>query len=309
MKATLESSYSATFGNDQGQAIKKLLLKNLPSNPNRRNDFLIACHMHTYLLRKKHFTAEGRAYLVVLSYMGASQLNEGSTVIKKRDIGDWWQVIGATEYEQKKAIRRLFWFQRLYLIPNLSEWQKQLPKTIFSNQYLIGAHCGDGSLNIVYDWTIDPVTKEVKRRNFIAQWSISDPCEPYLEAMKFTMGGGQIKSTGPNSSSKQFVFKGIKACVEKIIALFKPFWLPLFKRRQFQAFQKACALLISNRVQTEQEVNDFIDLTYKMSNKDRRAYSIQQYKEWGLLHLQSKQAKNSRVLKIKPEMYDSVMDG
>ena len=65
---TEEYVYKSYITSASGQGIKKVLLTNLPLNPKKRQDFLIACKIQELLNDKVHYTKKGQIYIINLIY-------------------------------------------------------------------------------------------------------------------------------------------------------------------------------------------------------------------------------------------------
>lgn len=149
---TEEYVYRSYITSVSGQIIKKVLLTYLPLNPKKRQDFLIACKIQELLKDKIHYTKKGQIYIINLIYKMSNQLNKESTIIKRKPIEHWIKnVVNPTneEKEQGEKLANLY-FNNLMNF-NIKNLLKDLPTTKFSKDYMVGVHCGDGSLMITFN--------------------------------------------------------------------------------------------------------------------------------------------------------------
>jgi hypothetical protein len=280
-----------------GQKIKAILSTHLPLNPNRRQDFFIACQIKNLLDTKQNQTKVGQIYMIHLIYQMSNQQNQLSTTIKRKPIEYWIHWVSPTEEEKKKGENLANSFFNQKIQSRIQRFLEKLPMTHLSNQYILGAHCGDGSLMVTFNWN---PTKQYFNRPV---WAITSNCQPYVKAFLYTMQKGRIKRVGPvKNQCFQFVIENVNPCIEKVFPLFENGWLPFYKRQQLKKFKKACCMLKCNYLNTEQDFCDFLNTVYDMSTNSKRKYSKSILQKWIPVQL-----KRKRFLKKKEFLYKQLM--
>ena len=223
--------------------IKKILKENLPLNPSKRKDFLIALHLHNLIKKKQHLTVKTKLYMLYLIYKMLNQVSK-STVIKRKPISNWLNQININRSTKLKVEKKVYLFNKWFINANLKKLLKTLPTTILCNDYIRGVHCGDGSLTVVLSWS----------KAFICRptWTITDSNQTYLKAFLYTLKRGRLKSVGPKKNNCfQYTIENVKPCIEKVVPIFESKWLPYYKKTQYFRFKQACCLLYCNYIKDE----------------------------------------------------------
>lgn len=144
---------------------------------------------------------------------------------------------------------------------------QKLPTMNLSDDYVRGAHFGDGSLSVGLTWG---QTKTSDRLRCVPSWVISGANEAYCKAFinKF---GGNLKDK--NTNNVAFILEGI-ANSTKIFYLFEnATWMPAYKKNQYLWWREAVELLLDKRHLTEKGMIKLVDLVCDKSEKGERKLS------------------------------------
>lgn len=267
-----------------GQKVRQFLLKNKPKNPYRRRDFYISEQMIALLNQKTQQSTVGQITLARLASSNYYLVSKGDSDASFADV---CAHIGATaaEIEQGSEIAEAMLAQ---IEVKLEAYKQTLPKTKFSNDYVLGAHFGDGSLYVALSWK-----PEGGRLRCEPEWAISGDNEAYCQAFANTFNG-TTKIVDSKGQCK-FVLSGIKKCLSILPFFENAPWMPSYKKEQFSRWKEALRLLEAQEHFTEEGIRKLLDLTYGLAEKGTRLYTKEQYLEWGLAWL-----KNPNRQKRKP---------
>lgn len=256
---------STFFQSSSGKEMQAILENKGLFHPKALNDFLLAKKVNDLLKAKTNYTPEGLVTLVYLAYKTSNESDTNSTIIKKQPIENHFKTINATQDQLSRGIAEGEKHSEL-ILQKVNLLKERLPKTRLKADYMIGAHYGDGSLYMVYDWSLEAIsTRPV--------WSITDPSMPYLEAFKFSTKTGQIHGVGKSGNCAQFIVNSQKDATEVVLPLFKDKPLPFYKKNQFCRFKLGVIVLYTKRHTTLNGTKLLLRLTYKMSNNTRRKHS------------------------------------
>lgn len=140
----------------------------------------------------------------------------------------------ATEINQGSEIAD----KMLSQIDNTLEAKKQaLLSTKLSNDYVLGAHFGDGSLYVSLTWKPSDESDEVNRLRCEPEWAISGDNEVYCQAFVNTFNG--VTRSVDGKDHRKFVLSGLEKCLN-ILSLFENApWMPCYKVEQFSRWKEA----------------------------------------------------------------------
>lgn len=285
---TKECEYRSYITSKSGKQLQTLLNKNLPLVPTKRRTFLISQKIQSLLKKNAQKTKLGQMYLLYLVY------HSSQDCLLRTPIDIWITKLQPTLKQQKNGKRLADSFFEIYIQSEVKDLTKMLPHMTLSNQYMIGAHCGDGSLFIIMSW--NPTKQFINR----PCWAITSISKPYLQAFLFTLKKGRIKTVGPKKKCFQYVLENVESCIKIVLPLFNNVWLPNSKLIQFQKFKQATLMLKCNYLQTEKDFQIFLNLVYDMSANSKRKYTKEKFLEWSKQH-----SKRVRSRKKKIRLYET----
>nr|AAL34365.1 putative protein [Chlamydomonas frankii] len=291
-----DAEFRVNQSSPEGQIFRQFLQKNEPKNLYRLRDFYISEEIIPLLSKRK----KSRVELVTLARLVANK----SRLIAKpgQSTATFLQLclhISATDAEVSQGSQAAD--EILSKIEaKLQVKQEILAKTKLSNDYVLGAHFGDGSFYVGLSWKPTKL-KPVERLRCEPEWSISGDNENYCQAFVRTLGGS-TKSVD-NLGQRKFVVSGLTKCLDVLPLFEKASWMPSYKQKQFKRWKDVLRLLEAQEHFTKKGIIRLVNLTYDLAEKGGRKYTKDQYLEWGLAWLndpnrqkRSPRGKNSRKL-------------
>jgi hypothetical protein len=270
-----------------GQKVRQFLLKNTPKHPDRRYDFLISEQVIPFLKLQTKMTPVQQITVAYLISKKSVLQNKGTSY---EYFNKCCLHVLATKAEIQQGI--LIAKEIMAKIDKeIQLYYETLPTMEMSDDYVIGAHCGDGSFYVALSWK---PTEKSHRLRCEPEWAISGYKKPYCQAFANKYGG----VTKPVDSEGQikFVLSGIRKC-STIVPLFENApWMPNYKQEQFERWKASLTLLNNQEHFTQEGIVRLLDLTYGLAEKGGRKYSKEQYLEWGLawLNKSSRQKRKPR---------------
>lgn len=276
---TLVDSKDAEFrvnqSSTEGQRFRDFLIKNEPVNPYRLRDFYISEEIIPLL----NIQSKSRVDLLTLARLVASK---SRLVTKPVESNDYFlelcKHISATEAEIKQTSQVVDpILERIEA--KLQTKQQKLTTSTLSEDYVRGAHFGDGSLYVALTWKPNKANA-VERLRCEPEWSISGDNEAYCQAFQRTFGG--LTKPVDKAGQRKFVLSGVEKCLSVIPLFENSPWMPFYKQEQFNRWRDALLLLKAQEHFTEKGISKLLDLTYGLAEKGSRKYTKDQYLEWGL---------------------------
>lgn len=269
-----DAEFRINQSSSEGRVVRAFFQKNEPINLYRLRDFYISEEMFPLLNKKP----KSREELLTLARLVSNK----SYLAEKNESDAYFSTlcthIGATAAEIKQGSQIAD--EMLSKIEAKLQAKQQTQTTNkLSNDYVLGAHFGDGSFYIALTWK-PPKTNLVGRLRCEPEWSISGNSADYCQAFATTFGG-VIKSVDSRGQCK-FVVSGLSKCLD-IIPLFENApWMPCYKQEQFNRWKEALRLLEAQEHYSEEGIIKLLDLTYGLAEKGSRKYTKEQYLAWGL---------------------------
>lgn len=273
------AEFKVNQSSPEGQEVRKFLRENEPKNLYRLRDFYISEEMIVLLNKDKKSRVElvTLAQLVVNKSRLKNQSDDGSSYFE-----GLCKHINATAEEIKQGLQTAN--KIIEKVEAKLEAKKQeLFTTKLSDDYILGAHFGDGSLYVGLTWK-PPGTGAKQRLRCEPEWAISGNTEDYCQLFVRNLGGRTVP-VDPQGQRK-FVCGGIKKCAETAFPIFEnASWMPQYKQDQFNRWKEAINLLLAQEHFTREGIERLLELTYDLAEKGERQYTKEQYLEWALIWL------------------------
>lgn len=269
--------------NEVGKKVRLFFKNNKPIYPAHLYDYLLSEEVLALKDTNAHLTKQGLVTLVSLAYKNHRNL---ITCTIKNPIDFWFGHINPSPLELANGLKEAdLALERVN--KEVSLLKTKLPTMTLTDDYIRGAHVGDGGLTVVLTWKPSP-TQKTDRLRCEPEWTISGENQAYCEAFVNTLGGN-VNSSGPNC--RKFRLTGIEKC-KRIFPLFENTWLPDYKALQFSKFKEAVNMLIAQKHFTEEGIEALVDLVYDMSEKGTRQYTKAEYIAWGKAWVKRKAFRN-----------------
>ena len=268
-----------------GKKVRQFLSENIPKHPDRRNDSLISEQVIPFLQLQTKMTP-------VQHVTVASLISQKSVLKNKGTSHEYFNKCCLHVKATKDEIQRGTLIAQgimAQIDKEMEIYYETLSTMEMSDDYVIGAHCGDGSFYVALSWK---PTEKSHRLRCEPEWAISGYKKAYCQAFANKFGG----VTKPVDSEGQikFALTGIKKC-STIVPLFeKAPWMPYYKQEQFERWKASLTLLTNQEHFTQEGIVRLLDLTYGLAEKGGRKYSKEQYLEWGLAWLNNSSRQKRR---------------
>nr|AAL34372.1 putative protein [Chlamydomonas komma] len=255
-----------------GNRVRTFLSKNEPKNPYRVRDFYISEALIGLLNKQTQSSKIGQVTLARL-VSNKSILREQKQ--SKIAFAAWCEHIGATDSEISQGLSIADPIVA-EIETKVEQQTESLLTTSLSNDYVLGAHFGDGSLYVALSWK---PTKTNHRLRCEPEWAISGNNEVYCQAFVRTFGG--TTKDVDKKGQRKFVLSGIQQCFGILYLFTNAPWMPAYKAEQFTRWRDSINLLVAQEHFTEQGIRRLLDLSYGLAEKGGRKYTKEEYLAWG----------------------------
>ena len=290
---TLVDNESSEFRVNQtsqvGERVCQFFLNNNPKHPYRLRDWLISEQV-VVLLKAKQNKVSKITIAHLARHKSLFVIQGGGDKFFKK----CYTHIQATRAEIRQGIAAS---ENMIaeIEKNIAAYTKKLATIKLSDDYVLGAHYGDGSFYVSLSWK--PTLKKAHRLRCEPKWAISGDDETYCQAFANRFNGRT--SIVDKKGQRQFGLVAVKKCVLVLDLFDKAPWMTAYKLDQYNRWKQSIYLIRDQQHLTEQGIRKLLDLTYGLAEKGTRAYSKQQYLEWGLAWLNNpnRQKRKPRGLK------------
>lgn len=266
--------FKVSHSSEVGERVRNFMLENHPKNPYRLRDFLISEEI-ILLLKDKKRSVVDKVRLARLATNSSNLFTQGKT---ESSFSEYCAYLNATT-EEKKEGKRMADSILSTIGSKLESYKQTLKTTKFPDDYVLGAHYGDGSCYVSLSWK-PPASGEAQRLRCEPEWAISGADKLYCQAFAYNFKG--TTKLVDKKGQYKFVCSGIQKC-KKILPLFEgAAWMPSYKHEQFSRWRRAIILLDTQQHFTEQGICELLDLTYDLAEKGGRQHSKEEYLSWGL---------------------------
>lgn len=275
-----------------GLSFRQFLQHNAPLHPYRYRDFLLSEVIIKLLAGPKDRLTD-----LCIAFL----MKHKSKFVRQKKADEYFTKccnhIDAQKAEIQRAIQKADPFLRK-VEAKVNQLEQRLDQSLFSDDYLYGAHFGDGSLYVAFSWK-PPESKLPHRIRCDAQWTLSGDHHGYCKtiAAKF---GGKVVGVDKNNQSKACVSK--KEGLDLIISwLQKAPWMPAYKQGQFKRWEQAVQLIDWQAHFTQKGQAKLLDLMHNQAEYESSKYSREELEAWGALWLN-----DSKRQKRKPKGYNQL---
>ena len=272
-----EFIYRLYFTSPGGRVWYDTLNRNLPLDPSRRRDFLIASHLVRMNARRRNDgVAVRQIYRIELVYGTSNEVRPTGGARKRVSKSTWYGHVRPTASQVRRGQKwARIYFRRLDAA--IAYHRTVLPHVRLSPGYVAGAHVGDGTLVMILNWRPD--------RPYSSRpcWAISNEDPAYLCAFRTTVGCGTIKVAGKNCY--QYVTQSIGVALRYVLPTLSRAPMPRDRAKQYDRWARGVIMLATHCVYSPVSLARFVATVYRMSSRSRRKYSQRQLYIWGLKRL------------------------
>jgi hypothetical protein len=290
------SRLDINFNTEAGKKLLKILKKYPPKSPGKRRDYLIALKVFEFA-QNRTFSAEELAILpitpaskekicsaaaVFLTYQMVNE-SKRATAGRKLKAESWYKQITLSNDELKQSL--ILGKSLLEKIEAEENFLRQLltgaivvngrvRQLKLSIAYLVGFYIGDGSFQI---WITLP--NPYKKLSITPCFTLVEGTygADILKGVMLTLGEGSISTYQVEAS--RYKLDGWRRCSEIIIPMFKKYWLPATRQKQFNTFVTVCTMGTNRRHLTRSGLIEMVNLCWDMNYDSNRTLSKEAFLE------------------------------